>query len=107
MDNIAKFKSYGVDEICCIAVNDAFVMHAWGQSLHCKNKIRMIGDGSAEWTRAVGSDVDATSKGMGIRSLRYSMFIKNEIILAVFIDVHEMSSAATMLHFLSNLNNNS
>lgn len=70
-------KARGVDEIICLSVNDAWVMHAWGEQQNALGVIRMIGDGSADFTDAVDLMVDLTEKGMGVRSQRYAMIIND------------------------------
>ncbi|WP_281645981.1 peroxiredoxin [Parendozoicomonas sp. Alg238-R29] len=71
------FMDMGVDEIWCIAVNDAFVLNAWAKDLHVDGKVRMLGDGSAELVRAMDITLDLTAKGMGVRSDRFAMVIDN------------------------------
>jgi peroxiredoxin len=70
-----KFKSKNVDNIMCIAANDPFVMNAWGQNHNVKDKILMIADPFLSFTKSIGADIDKTSRGLGIRSNRYTMFI--------------------------------
>ncbi len=71
-----EIKAQGVDAIICLAVNDAFVMDAWGRQ-HNADALHMIGDGSAELTRALGLDRDLGAKGMGVRSARYAMIVED------------------------------
>ena len=100
---IAKFdelKAAGVDEIWCVSVNDAFVMGAWARDQHTAGKVRMLGDGSAAFTQATGLTLDLSARGMGLRSNRYSMLIKNGTILALNNEgpgKFEVSDAATLL----------
>jgi peroxiredoxin len=70
-------RAKGVDEIVCVAVNDVFVMDAWGKSAGAANKVRMLADGNGEFTRAVGLELDASGFGMGKRSQRYGMVVKD------------------------------
>lgn len=70
-------KAKGVDEVWCVAVNDPFVMGAWAKALGATGKIRFMGDGSADFTKALGLTLDLTTRGLGVRSMRYSMLIKN------------------------------
>jgi peroxiredoxin len=70
----------GVDTIACIAVNDAWVMDAWGQSQGVDNKIVMIGDGSAKFAEAMGLTADMTGAGLGVRSQRYAVVIDDGVI---------------------------
>ena len=72
-----KIRAKGVDDIVCVAVNDAFVMDAWGKSSGATGKVRMLADGNGEFTRAVGLELDASGFGMGKRSQRYGMVVKD------------------------------
>lgn len=73
----AHFSNLGVDEIWCVAVNDAYVMQAWGNQLGVGNQIRMLADGNAQFTNAMGLSRDLSDRGMGERSQRYSMLVVN------------------------------
>jgi peroxiredoxin len=93
-------KAAGVDEIWCISVNDAFVMGAWARDQKTAGKVRMMGDGSAEFTQAVGLAIDRTSAGMGIRSQRYSMLVKDGVVKTLNVEQpgkFEVSDADTLL----------
>lgn len=70
----------GVDRIYCVSVNDAFVMGAWGQANEVEGKVGMIADGSATFTKELGLDVDLTGGGLGVRSKRYAMIIKDGVV---------------------------
>lgn len=90
----------GVDEIWCVSVNDAFVMGAWARDQKTVGKVRMLADGSADFTKATGLTLDLTSRGMGLRSNRYSMLVKDGKVSALNIEgpgKFEVSDAATML----------
>jgi glutaredoxin/glutathione-dependent peroxiredoxin len=98
--NFDRFKAKGVDEIWCISVNDAFVMGAWGKDQKASGKVRMMGDGSALFTKALGLELDLTAGGMGIRSRRYSMLVDNGVVKSLNIEQpskFEVSDADTML----------
>ncbi|MDC1312138.1 peroxiredoxin [Burkholderiales bacterium] len=89
-----------VDEIWCISVNDAFVMGAWGRENNALGAVRMMADGGAEFTKAVGMDLDLTARGMGVRSKRYSMLIEDGIVKILNSEAPgamDVSDAATML----------
>ena len=73
----AAIRAKGVDEIACVSVNDAFVMGAWGKQSGAEGKVRMLADGNGEFTRAVGLELDASGFGMGSRSQRYGMVVKD------------------------------
>ena len=76
----AKLKAKGVDEIRCLSVNVAMVMAAWGKDNHAFGKVRMMGDGRALYTKALGLDIDLTARGMGVRSQRFSMLVEDGVV---------------------------
>ena len=82
VQNIDKLKAKGVDEVWCVSVNDAFVMGAWGKEQKADDKVRMMADGSAGFTKALGLEMDLTSRGMGVRSQRYAMVVDNGVVKA-------------------------
>jgi glutaredoxin/glutathione-dependent peroxiredoxin len=89
-----------VDEIWCLSVNDAFVMGAWARDQKTAGKVRMLGDGSADFTKATGLTLDLTTRGMGLRSNRYSMLVKDGVVKSLNVEgpgKFEVSDAATML----------
>lgn len=75
-----EIKAKGVDTIACMAVNDAFVMDAWGKDRGVGDKVLMLADGNGEFTRALGLELDASGFGMGKRSQRFSMVVDNGIV---------------------------
>ena len=94
------FKAAGVDEIWCISVNDAFVMGAWGRDQHTGGKVRMMADGSADFTKATGLVLDLTTRGMGVRSERYSMLVVDGVVKTLNVEApgkFEVSDAGTLL----------
>jgi peroxiredoxin len=94
------FSAAGVDEIWCLSVNDAFVMGAWARDQHTGEKVRMLGDGSAEFTNAAGLALDLTARGMGVRSSRYSMLVKDGVVTSLNVErpgAFEVSNAETLL----------
>ena len=100
VEKFDAFKAAGVDEIWCISVNDAFVMGAWARDQKTAGKVRMLGDGSAAFAQATGLTLDLTSRGMGVRSNRYSMLVKDGKVVALNIEgpgKFEVSDADTML----------
>lgn len=93
-------RAKGVDEIWCVSVNDAFVMGAWAREQGTADKVRMMADGSADWTRALGLELDLTARGMGVRSNRYSMLLDDGIVKQLNVEgpgKFEVSDAQTML----------
>ena len=94
------FKAAGVDEIWCVSVNDAFVMGAWGREQKTAGKVRMMADGSAAFAQATGLTLDLTARGMGLRSTRYSMLVKDGKVATLNIESpgkFEVSNAQTLL----------
>jgi peroxiredoxin len=84
--NAEALAAKGVDTIVCLSVNDAFVMDAWGKDQNTGDKVLMLADGSADLTRALGLDKDASAAGMGIRSQRFSMVIEDGVLKSLDID---------------------
>ena len=81
LSNIDRFKSKGIDLIACIAVNDPFVMSAWGKQNNVDENILMLGDPFLTFTKSIGAEVDKSERGLGIRSNRYTMLIEDNKIL--------------------------
>ncbi|MBT8568472.1 peroxiredoxin [Polynucleobacter paneuropaeus] len=93
-------KAKGVDEIWCISVNDPFVMGAWGRDLKVGKKIRMFGDGSAEFTKKLGMEFDLIARGLGVRSQRYAMIVQDGVVKTLDLEApgkFEVSDAASVL----------
>ncbi len=86
VQNYDALKAKGVDEIICMAVNDGFVMGAWGQTQNVAGKVRMLADGSAMFTKALGLELDLTAKGMGVRCQRFSLLVENGVVKQVNVE---------------------
>ncbi|CAN7346309.1 peroxiredoxin [Pseudorhodoferax sp. LjRoot39] len=100
VENQAALQAAGVDEIWCVSVNDAFVMGAWARDQKTAGKVRMLADGSADFAKATGLTLDLTARGMGLRSNRYSMLVKDGKVAALNVEApgkFEVSDAATLL----------
>ena len=100
VEKFAELKAAGVDEIWCVSVNDAFVMGAWAREQKSAGKVRMLADGDAVFTKATGLTLDLTGKGLGLRSNRYSMLVKDGKVAALNIEgpgKFEVSDAGTLL----------
>ena len=100
VEQAEAFKAAGVDEIWCLAVNDAFVMGAWARDQKTGGKVRMLADGDAAFAKAVGLTLDLNGKGLGLRSNRYSMLVKDGKIVTLNVEApgkFEVSDAATLL----------
>lgn len=100
------FKEKGIDDIICVSVNDAYVMNAWAKSQGTEGKVRMLADGNAEFTRALGLDQDLTARGMGVRSQRYALYADNGFVRVLNVErpgKFEVSDANSMLIALDKL----
>jgi peroxiredoxin len=100
MERYPELRAQGIDEILCLSVNDPWVMREWSKSLGTAGKIRMLGDGNGEITRALGVASDRSDQGMGIRSRRYSLYADDGVVKAVNIEElgkYEVSDAGTLL----------
>lgn len=100
VDQYDALKAAGVDEIWCLSVNDAFVMGAWARDQKTVGKVRMLADGDAAFAKAVGLTLDLTGRGLGLRSNRYSMLVRDGKVETLNIEgagKFEVSDAATLL----------
>jgi peroxiredoxin len=96
----AEFRAKGVDTIACVSVNDVFVMKAWGKDQDVGDDVLMLADGNGDFTRAVGLQMDGTKFGMGERSQRYSMVVKDGVVKELNVEEggeFKVSSAEYML----------
>ncbi len=90
----------GVDLIACLSVNDAHVMHAWGEQQNVEDRVLMLADGNAAFTKAVGLEIDREDAGMGLRSQRYAMVINDGVVEVLNVEVppeFKVSDAETIL----------
>jgi peroxiredoxin len=97
---VDEFKKAGIDEIWCLSVNDAYVMGAWAKDQKAVGKVRMVADGSARFTKAMGLALDLEENGFGLRSRRYAMLVDNGVVKALNIEQpgkFEVSDADSML----------
>ena len=101
LQNLDALKAKGVDAVACVAVNDAFVLDAWGKAVGSDGKLMLLSDGNATFTKAVGLDFDGSGFGLGTRSKRYSMLVENGVVKALNIEespgVMEVSGADRIL----------
>ncbi len=86
VERAADIKAKGIDEIACVAVNDAFVMGAWGRDQKAEGKVRMLADGSGDFTRALGLELDLSKGGLGVRSKRYSMLVDDGVVKSLNVE---------------------
>lgn len=101
IEKAGELKSKGVDTIACMSVNDAFVMGAWGKDQGAGDKVMMLADGSADYAKAMGLELDLTARGMGMRATRFSLLVDDGVVKAVNIEESPgeavQSGAETML----------
>jgi len=100
VDRVAEIKAKGVDDVVCTAVNDVFVFNAWSKDTGADGKITMLADGSAEFAKATGLEIDLTAYGLGVRSKRYAMLVDDGVVKVLNVEdappAHGVSSAETM-----------
>jgi peroxiredoxin len=100
---IAELEAKKVDEVWCVSVNDGYVMAAWGRDQKATGKVRMLGDGSADFTKKLGLEVDLVANGMGVRMQRFSMLVEDGVVKQLNVEApgkFEVSDAETMLRQL-------
>jgi len=100
IEKAGEIKAKGVDRIVCLSVNDAFVMDAWGKDRGAGNAVTLVADGSGDFTRAVGLEMDGTKFGMGVRSQRYAAVIEDGVVKQLAVEEpmqFEVSSAEAIL----------
>jgi peroxiredoxin len=103
IDRAAELKAKGIDEIACTAVNDPFVMGAWGKSADAAGKVTMLADGNAAFARAVGLDADMSKFNLGTRGQRFSMLINDGVVEQLNVEApgdFKVSSADHMIETL-------
>jgi glutaredoxin/glutathione-dependent peroxiredoxin len=103
IEHADEIKARGVDTIACIAVNDAFVMGAWAKAQGVEGEILMLADGSGQFTKAVGLELDLTARGMGVRSQRYALVAQDGKVTHVAVEApggFEVSTAESVLGHL-------
>ena len=102
-DDENEGKQHGVDEIVCLSVNDAFVMRAWGQSADAGDKVTMLADGSADFAKLLGLEADFSKFGMGIRSQRFSMLVKDGVVTHLNIEEPGAFAVSSAEHLMGQL----
>jgi len=103
LDRYDAFRARGVDTIACVSVNDVFVMDAWGKQQNVGDRILLLADGNADFTREAGLELDMTARGFGVRSQRYAMIVEDGVVMALNVEKpgeFEFSDAETMLRLL-------
>lgn len=103
VEKAEAIKAKGVDEIVCIAVNDVFVMDAWGKSQDVAGKVSMLADGNGEFSRALGLGLDATKFGMGQRGQRFSIIAKDGVVKELNVEAPGEFKVSSADHALTQL----
>ncbi len=103
VDHVGQLRAKGVDRVVCIAVNDVFVMNAWGKSANVGDSIIMAADGNGEFTRALGLELDATGFGMGQRGQRFAMITENGLVKAIDVEAPGEFKVSSAEHVLGQL----
>jgi len=103
VDQADALHAKGIDEIACTAVNDAFVMGAWGKSAGTEGKVTMLADGNGEFVKAIGLEMDGTAVGLGHRGQRFSMIVKDGVVKKLNIEAPREFNVSSADHMLSQL----
>lgn len=99
-----EFHKRGID-VYCVSVNDPFVMQAWGKSQEIPEGLQMLADGNADFTRALGLEMDASSYGMGVRSKRYALYAEDGVVKQLWVESPGEFNVSSAEHVLENLPN--
>ena len=103
VDNVDAIKAKGVDTVACVSVNDAFVMDSWGKAQNADDKVLMLGDGNADFTKALGFETDISKFGMGVRSRRVAMLVEDGVVKKLLLEEGaglDVSTAENLLNAL-------
>jgi peroxiredoxin len=103
VQHAAAFKAKGVDTIACMAVNDVFVMNAWGKSSNVSDNVLMLADGNAEYAKALGLELNASGFGMGIRGQRFAIVVADGVVKSLFVEGPGEFKVSSAEHVLSQL----
>lgn len=103
IQHAAQFKSKGVDAVICTAVNDVFVMNAWGKDQGAGDKVMLVADGDANFTKATGLELDLTGKGLGLRNQRFAMVVEDGVVKQLHIDPPGSFELTSAEHTLAHL----
>ena len=102
VEHFDQFRERGI-EVACMAVNDSFVMQAWGESQHVPAGMRMLADGNADFTRALGLEMDASGYGMGTRSKRFALYAEDGVVRELFVEAPGEFRVSSAEHVLAHL----
>ena len=102
VERFDAFKQRGID-VACMAVNDAFVMRAWGRSQNVPSGLHLLADGNADFTRALGLELDASGYGMGVRSKRFALYAEDEVVKGLWVEASGEFRVSSAENVLANL----
>ena len=102
VEHFDEFRRKGI-EVACMSVNDPFVMQAWGQSQHVPDELLMLADGNAQFTRALGLEMDASAYGMGTRSRRFALYAEDGVVKQLFVEAPGEFRVSSAEHVLAQL----
>ena len=103
LDQGAALRAKGIDTIACVAVNDVFVMNAWGKSANAADKVTMLADGNGEYAKALGLELDARGFGMGVRGQRFALVVDNGVASKVLVEAAGEFKVSAAEHVLAQL----
>lgn len=103
VEKAGDIRAKGVDVIACLSVNDAFVMKAWGKSQNTGSHIDMLADGNAEYTKALGLEMDATGFGMGTRGQRFSLVVDNGVVKQINVEAKGEFKVSSAEHVMGQI----
>ena len=103
VDRAGEFRAKGVDTVACMAVNDVFVMNAWGKHAKTDGEVTMLADGNAEYAKALGLELDATGYGMGVRGQRFAVVVKDGVVAKLYVEKPGEFKVSSADHVLSEL----
>lgn len=102
VERFGEFQERGI-EVACMAVNDPFVMQAWGESQHVPAGLRMLSDGNGDFTRALGLEMDGTAFGMGLRSKRFALYAEDGVVKQLFVEAPGEFKVSSAEHVLASI----
>ena len=103
LQQAAALHAKGIDTIACMAVNDVFVMNAWGKSVNVGNEVKMLADGNGEYAKALGLELDARGYGMGQRGQRFAIVVDNGVATKVLVEAPGEFKLSSAEHVLGEL----
>ena len=103
VEQAGALKAKGIDTVACMAVNDVFVLDAWGKASNVGDKVLMLADGNAEYAKALGLELDATGFGMGVRGQRFAIYAVDGVVKGIYVEAPGAFKVSSAEHVLSQL----